>query len=55
MSDEQLPHDYLSTSCLHGNHDYCKAPVGRLGPKEGSKCKWCPAKCSCSCHEEVSG
>lgn len=50
-------HVYLSTSCLHGRHDYCAA-TGRMVDdgagmqlKDSATCKWCPAKCICECHE----
>lgn len=38
---------YLSTSCLHGDHDYCKNTVGRVGSKIPSRCKFCGALCVC--------
>lgn len=31
-------HDYLSTACLHEQHDQCRR-----------SCKFCPAECSCDC------
>jgi hypothetical protein len=45
-------HVYLSTGCLHGQHDYCQADTGKSGAKTPSVCKWCPAKCVCPCHRE---
>lgn len=45
-------HDYLSTACLHGRHDYCSARSGQVGPKTPATCKFCPAKCRCTCHAE---
>ena len=59
-------HIYLSTSCLHGEHDYCKsAIVQELVPhwadddseiltrrKRPSECKFCAAPCVCKCHKE---
>lgn len=49
--DEQLqryttlpvpPHDYFSTSCLHGLHERCA--------EKGAQCKFCAAPCRCECH-----
>lgn len=45
-----FPHRYLSTGCLHGDHDYCSARSGAAGAKEPQKCKFCPARCRCRCH-----
>lgn len=49
---EDAAHRYLSTACLHGEHDYCKAttrPDG--GEKKPATCKFCEAPCICSvCH-----
>jgi len=36
------PHDYLSTSCLHGLHERCA--------EKGARCKFCAAPCRCECH-----
>jgi hypothetical protein len=51
-------HRYLSTSCLHGKHDYCKNPVGSNGTVDWAKtpasCKFCPALCICWCHASPS-
>lgn len=52
MVDE--PHGYLSTACLHGWHDYCRAPVGIEGPKKPATCKWCDARCVCPCGHEAA-
>ena len=46
-------HVYLSTSCMHGHHDYCKTDVGIAGLKTPAKCKFCPAECVCACHQET--
>jgi hypothetical protein len=47
-------HRYLSTSCLHGQHDYCKATTGRVGPKTPAVCKFCDAPCICTvCHDQA--
>ncbi|MFD4258193.1 hypothetical protein ACFWR9_11320 [Streptomyces sp. NPDC058534] len=45
-------HTYRSTGCLHGEHDYCKASVGRAGAKAPASCKFCAAPCICACHRE---
>lgn len=45
-------HVYLSTSCFHGEHDYCKAKAGRVGAKVPATCKFCGAPCICRCHQE---
>lgn len=45
-------HVYLSTGCLHGDHDYCKSMTGLNGAKRPASCKKCGAKCICSCHEQ---
>ena len=38
-------HHYLSTGCLHGEHDYCKSMVGQAGTKRPAQCKFCAAQC----------
>lgn len=47
-------HRYLSTSCLHGHHDYCQAATGSNGTTEWDKtpasCKFCGSACTCPCH-----
>lgn len=44
-------HVYLSTACLHGIHAHCQCDTSIHGtPKEPGKCKWCDARCRCSCH-----
>lgn len=54
------PHRYLSTGCFHGDlvlpdgrtgHEYCQGEVGAVGAKKPAKCKHCPAKCRCLCHQ----
>jgi len=45
-------HVYLSTGCLHGDHDYCKSMTGLNGAKRPGECKKCAAKCICGCHGE---
>lgn len=44
------PHIYLSTSCFHGDHNYCKRETGLLGNKIPGVCKFCKAPCICRCH-----
>lgn len=47
-------HVYLSTACLHGQHDYCNACTGVAGTKVPGTCKFCGAPCRCrhpGCHE----
>lgn len=51
-SQEPTGHDYRSTGCLHGEHDYCRCDVGRSGPKTPGQCKFCAAPCRCGCHAE---
>lgn len=53
MTDQ--PHDYLSTACLHGRHDYCNSTVGVAGDKKAATCKWCDARCRCDCGHERDG
>lgn len=48
-------HVYLSTGCLHDDHDYCNAKTGAVGPKAPAECKFCTAKCICPCHGSSSG
>ncbi|MEU1309476.1 hypothetical protein ABZ419_11355 [Streptomyces cinnamoneus] len=43
-------HIYLSTSCLHHDHDYCQHHTGLSGAKRPSVCKFCKAPCICVCH-----
>lgn len=47
------PHVYLSTSCFHGDHNYCQSERGLLGNKTPSVCKFCAAPCVCTCHGKV--
>lgn len=43
---------YLSTACLHGNHEYCGCETRPDGhPKHPARCKFCPALCICACHD----
>lgn len=48
-------HRYLSTACLHGDHGYCAAKVGAQGEKRPAQCKFCEARCLCSCHRNGAG
>lgn len=51
-----ITHRYLSTACLHGEHDYCKAMVGQQGDKRPARCKFCDALCVCHvCQHEEQG
>lgn len=45
-------HDYLSTACLHGEHDYCSTATTRPDgtAKVPAQCKFCKAPCRCPCH-----
>jgi len=46
-------HTYLSTACLHGEHDYCNSYTGAAGQKRPAECKFCGAPCRCAepgCH-----
>lgn len=47
------PHVYLSTSCFHNDHNYCKRETGLLGTKIPGVCKFCQAPCICWCHRET--
>jgi hypothetical protein len=52
-SPDAHPDGYLSTACLHGLHDYCKAYTGAAGTKIPAQCKFCGAHCRCQhpgCH-----
>lgn len=43
-------HEYLSTACWHGDHDYCNSMTGYGGEKRPGRCKFCDAHCRCECH-----
>ncbi|MFD3516265.1 hypothetical protein [Streptomyces sp. NPDC058657] len=43
-------HVYLSTGCFHGEHAYCQSMTGQQGEKRPGRCKFCEARCTCSCH-----
>ena len=50
-SGTSVAHHYLSTACLHGEHDYCRCEVaGSGGKKKPGCCKFCEAPCRCACH-----
>jgi hypothetical protein len=40
-------HVYLSTGCLLGEHEYCKAATGRVGSKPPGMAKFSNALCIC--------
>ncbi|MEV8477877.1 hypothetical protein [Streptomyces sp. NPDC051173] len=44
-------HVYLSTGCLHGDHEYCNGNTGANGTKVPASCKFCAAPCQCACHQ----
>lgn len=50
--DAEGKHIYLSTSCLHDDHEYCQRTTGHMGLKEPTECKFCNRKCICTCHTE---
>jgi hypothetical protein len=50
LEDASTNHVYLSTVCLHGEHEYCRANTGAAGTKIPAVCKWCSAPCQCECH-----
>jgi hypothetical protein len=52
VTDVEVVHVYLSTSCLHGHHDYCQRERGLAGDKTPAVCKFCGAPCICPCHTE---
>lgn len=43
-------HVYLSTSCLHGDDEYCRNHTGLSGQKTPAQCKFDAAPCVCRCH-----
>lgn len=44
---------YLSTGCLHGQHEHCRCTVNVEGdPKVPGRCKFCTSECICPCHGE---
>ena len=51
---EATGHVYLSTGCLHGEHDYCQAMTGHAGAKRPGQCKFCSALCTCPCHQSTT-
>ncbi|MET8746363.1 hypothetical protein [Streptomyces sp. NPDC004728] len=52
VSEAPQEHVYLSTGCLHGEHAYCQSMTGQQGEKRPGRCKFCDARCTCSCHAE---
>jgi hypothetical protein len=49
------PHVYFSTSCFHGDHNYCQKESGLIGIKTPAVCKFCSAPCVCVCHAQKKG
>jgi hypothetical protein len=48
-------HAYLSTACLHLQHDYCSAKQRPDGTtKIPSSCKFCGTPCICACHQSAN-
>jgi hypothetical protein len=44
-------HAYLSTACLHENHEHCQCKTNLEGEEKiPGTCKWCAAPCICPCH-----
>lgn len=52
LREQFAGHDYLSTACFHGKHDYCNSMVGYQGIKRPAQCKFCDARCICTCHDD---
>lgn len=54
MAESAPGHVYLSTSCLHGEHGYCRSATGSNDSTQWAKtpasCKFCGAPCICECH-----
>lgn len=59
---EEFHHVYLSTACLHEQHEsdarkaealhaYCASERGLCGAKTPGECKFCHAPCGCPEHE----
>lgn len=47
-------HVYLSTGCLHGEHNYCSGTDRADGhTKIPAQCKFCAAPCVCPCHKQT--
>ena len=53
LASETNAPTYLSTSFLHGEHAHCASMVGVNGTKRPATCKYCEARCICTCHQEV--
>ncbi|MHB9756477.1 hypothetical protein ACYBSK_19040 [Streptomyces sp. BYX5S] len=54
VSGGRTGHEYLSTGCLHNQHHYCQSMTGYQGEKRPGRCKFCDARCVCSCHQEAT-
>lgn len=56
---EAPTHVYLSTACLHGEHEHCRSTTRHdgSGSKTPGTCKFCGAVCICAqCdHAAVAG
>lgn len=42
--------DYLSTVCVLGHHACCASMIVMPDGKRAATCKFCDARCCCSCH-----
>lgn len=45
-----MEHEYLSTACFHGIHDYCGCKQRERGDTTPPHCKFCDSPCLCPCH-----
>lgn len=45
-------HAYLSTACLHAL-TLSPGELGSLHAECRESCKWCLARCQCTCHEDA--
>lgn len=46
-------HDYLSTACLHGDHNDCGIKQRERGEPGPPHCKYCDAVCICTICDHV--
>lgn len=62
MAEATVAHRYLSTACLHAAaddrpelHHHCATDTQRHDGthKHAATCKWCPAQCTCPCHNNT--
>lgn len=42
--------DYLSPACFNGRHRHCASPIRMQGVQRPATCRFCDARCCCSCH-----